>query len=352
MTSAAVEEQRLAEANARQRHWRRWGPYVSERQWGTVREDYSADGDAWNYLPHEQARSRAYRWGEDGIGGFCDTKQRVCLAVALWNGKDPILKERMFGLSNRQGNHGEDVKELYYYLDALPTYNYARMLYKYPQAAFPYDHLIQENARRDRRQPEFEIIDTGIFDDDRYFDVDIEYAKADVDDVLLRLTINNRGPEDAPIHVLPTVWFRNTWSWSADSLKPSLERVGEHVMLMHETLGAFAVQFDGADEIQFCENETNIPKLFGGAGTGRPYKDGLNDYVVDGDRAAVDPLKGTKAAGIFRRTVVAGGRHDHPRQDEPGRARADALRRLRAGLRQAQERGRRLLRRAAGQGRR
>ena len=214
------EGERLEEADARRQPWRKWGPYVSERQWGTVREDYSADGDAWNYLPHDHARSRAYRWGEDGIGGFCDAKQHLCVAVALWNGKDPILKERMFGLSNREGNHGEDVKELYYYLDAVPTYSYARMLYKYPQAAFPYDLLVQENARRDRQQPEFEIIDTGIFDDDRYFDIDIEYAKAGADDILMRLTISNRGPDEAAIHVLPQVWFRNTWSWVTDG--PSL----------------------------------------------------------------------------------------------------------------------------------
>src|SRR6188472_967791 len=190
--------------------WYRWGPYLSERQWGTVREDYSANGDAWSYFPHEHAPSRAYRWGEDGLAGFCDAKQHLCLAVALWNGKDPILKERMFGLSNREGNHGEDVKELYYYVDAVPTYSYARMLYKYPQAAFPYDLLVQENARRDRQQPEFEIIDTGIFDEDRYFDVNIEYAKAGADDILMRLTVINRGPDDAPIHVLPQLWFRNT----------------------------------------------------------------------------------------------------------------------------------------------
>src|SRR5262245_37385116 len=187
------EQLRLVAANAHQRAWRKWGPYVSERQWGTVREDYSGNGDAWNYLPHEHSRSRAYRWGEDGIGGFCDVRQRACISVALWNGRDPILKERMFGLSNRQGNHGEDVKELYYYLDATPTYSYARMLYKYPQVEFPYERLVQENAQRDRKQPEFEILDTGIFDTNRYFDVDIEYAKADTKDILLRLTISNRG---------------------------------------------------------------------------------------------------------------------------------------------------------------
>ena len=301
------ESERLEEANARRQPWRKWGPYVSERQWGTVREDYSASGDAWNYLPHEHARSRAYRWGEDGIGGFCDAKQTLCLAVALWNGKDPILKERMFGLSNREGNHGEDVKELYYYLDAVPTYSYARMLYKYPQAEFPYDLLVQENARRDRRQPEFEIIDTGIFDADRYFDVDIEYAKADADDILLRLTIHNRGPDEAPIHVLPQAWFRNTWSWGNDKPKPSLERAGDDVVVKHETLGAFAIHFDGADEIRFCDNETNVAKLYGCAETGPFCKDGFHEYLVAGRKNAVGSHKGTKAAGIYRRTVAAGG---------------------------------------------
>ena len=301
------ESERLEAAKARRQPWRKWGPYVSERQWGTVREDYSADGDAWNYLPHDHARSRAYRWGEDGIGGFCDAKQTLCLAVALWNGKDPILKERMFGLSNREGNHGEDVKELYYYLDAVPTYSYARMLYKYPQAAFPYDLLVQENARRDRRQPEFEIIETGIFDADRYFDVDIEYAKADAEDILLRLTIHNRGPDEAPIHVLPQAWFRNTWSWGNDKPKPSLERAGDVVVVSHETLGPFAIHFDGADEIRFCDNETNVAKLYGCAETGPFCKDGLHEYLVAGRKSAVGSHKGTKAAGIYRRTVAAGG---------------------------------------------
>ena len=200
MTSAGDSEtMRLRQADAGEKAWRRWGPYVSERQWGTVREDYSANGDAWDYLPHEEARSHAYRWGEDGLGGFCDDQQNLCLCVALWNGKDPILKERLFGLTNAEGNHGEDVKELYYYLDATPTYSYARMLYKYPQAAYPYAWLVAENGRRSRQQPEFEILDTGIFDEDRYFDVDIEYAKADVDDILLRITVTNRGPEAAQI---------------------------------------------------------------------------------------------------------------------------------------------------------
>ncbi len=300
------EEQRLAEANARRQVWRKWGPYVSERQWGTVREDYSADGDAWNYFPHEHARSRAYRWGEDGIGGFCDARQHVCLAVALWNGKDPILKERMFGLSNRQGNHGEDVKELYYYLDAVPTYSYARMLYKYPQSEFPYDRLLQENAQRDRQQREYEIIDTGVFDDDRYFDVDIEYAKAGAEDILLRLTIANRGPEHAEIHVLPHVWFRNAWSWFANAPKPSLELVGSDVVAKHDKLGVYAVHFDGPDEIKFCENETNIPKLYGGRDSGGLYKDGLHDYLVKGRQNAVSAERGTKAAAIYRRTIPSG----------------------------------------------
>jgi hypothetical protein len=303
--NAKPEQQRLDEANARQQAWRKWGPYVSERQWGTVREDYSADGDAWNYFPHDHAPSRAYRWGEDGIGGFCDAKQTLCMAVALWNGKDPILKERMFGLSNRQGNHGEDVKELYYYLDAVPTYSYARMLYKYPQAEFPYDRLVQENARRSRQEPEYEILDTGVFDADRYFDVDIEYAKAGAEDIFLRLTITNRGPEEATIHVLPQVWFRNTWSWFADHPKPSLARAGDDVVVNHEKVGIYAVQFDRPDEIKFCENETNVAKLYGRQETGYRYKDGLHDYVVRRRETAVDSSRGTKAAGIYRRTIAA-----------------------------------------------
>src|SRR6266849_6723213 len=205
-----AEQQRLIEIRTREKHWHRWGPYLSERQWGTVREDYSPNGDAWGYLPHDHARSRAYRWGEDGLAGFSDYHQQLCLALALWNGKDPLLKERLFGLTNPEGNHGEDVKEIYYYLDAIPSYAYARMLYKLPQAAYPYDWLIQENARRrGSTAMEFELIDTGIFDDDRYFDIEVEYAKADVDDVLIRITVHNRGPEQASIHILPQAWFRN-----------------------------------------------------------------------------------------------------------------------------------------------
>ncbi len=303
------ERARLAEAEADETAWQRWGPYVSERQWGTVREDYSADGEAWGYFPHEHAAARAYRWGEDAIGGFCDKRQRLCLGIVLWNGKDPILKERLFGLSNSQGNHGEDVKELYYYLDAVPTYSYAKMLYKYPQAEFPYKRLVEENARRSRQDSEFELIDTGIFDADRYFDVEIEYAKAGADDILLQVTIHNRGPEPADIHVLPQVWFRNTWSWFKEAKKPSLECVGEDVVLVnHEWLRQRAVHFDRPDELVFCENETNLPKLYGTAPAAGPYKDAFHDYVIRGDKGSVHPQKrGTKAAGIYRRSIPVQG---------------------------------------------
>ena len=216
-----AEGSRLAEIRHGVR-WRRWGPYLSERQWGTVREDYSENGDAWGYFPHDHARSRAYRWGEDGIGGFGDDQLLLCLGLALWNGRDPILKERLFGLTNAEGNHGEDVKELYYYLDGTPTHSYMRMLYKYPQAAFPYARLVEENGRRSRDEPEFELIDTGVFDDNRYFDVVIEYAKADVDDILMQVTVHNRAAEPATLHVLPQLWARNTWSWKPDSMRPQL----------------------------------------------------------------------------------------------------------------------------------
>src|SRR5215469_7891279 len=307
MAASNPEQDRLDEASQRKQAWRKWGPYVSDRQWGTVREDYSADGDAWGYFPHDHAASRAYRWGEDGIAGFCDNKQRLCLSLALWNGKDPILKERLFGLSNRQGNHGEDVKEIYYYLDATPTYSYARMLYKYPQAEYPYAHLVEENARRTRQQPEFELIDTGIFDADRYFDVDIEYAKAAVEDILMRVTVTNRGPEAAEIHVLPQVWYRNTWSWYKAGRKPSLERLGQNVLVHHEKLGEHVVQFEHVDEIVFCDNETNLPKLYGTQSPQAHYKDGFHEYVVKGNKAAVNHMnRGTKTAGIHKRSVAPG----------------------------------------------
>lgn len=306
---AGAENERLTQANAGEKAWRQWGPYVSERQWGTVREDYSADGDAWGFFTHEHARARAYRWGEDGIGGFCDDKQLLCIGIALWNGRDPILKERLFGLTNAQGNHGEDVKEIYYYLDAVPTYSYARMLYKYPQDAYPYELLVEENRRRNKQQPEFELIDTGIFADNRYFDVDVEYAKVDVDDILMRVTVANRGHESAAIHVLPQLWFRNTWSWLQDGRKPSLRAVGnDRIEFKHDTLGDFTISLDAPDALLFCDNETNAAKVFGTAGGRGYFKDGFDARVVHDDESAVNPARsGTKAAGHYRRELPAGG---------------------------------------------
>lgn len=304
--TANPERQRM-----QQPHWRRWGTYLSERQWGTVREDYSADGDAWAYFPHDHARSRVYRWGEDGIGGFCDDQQRLCLAVALWNGQDPILKERLFGLTNSQGNHGEDVKELYYYLDATPTYSYARMLYKYPQAAYPYALLVEQGQKCGKLEPEFELLDTGLFADNRYFDIDIEYAKADAEDLLWRITAHNRGPEPACLHLLPQVWFRNTWSWFEDAEKPSLRAEGEsRVRIDHTALGAWVVDFDAPQQLLFCDNETNHQRIFGQT-DGPPgyFKDAFHDYLIAGRRQAVNPQRsGTKAAGLFVLDLPAGGR--------------------------------------------
>src|SRR5271156_5764794 len=222
MTDVCPETERLKEDGARLKNWKRWGPYLSQRQWGTVREDYSASGDCWNYFPHDHARSRAYRWGEDGLLGFTDRQCRLCFAPVLWNGVDPILKERFFGLTNSEGNHGEDVKELYYYLDGTPTHSYMRMLYKYPQTAFPYAQLVEENRRRGKEVPEFELIDTGVFAENRYFDVEIEYAKGDVDDILMQVTVYNRAPEEASLHMLPQLWARNTWSWKPESMKPRI----------------------------------------------------------------------------------------------------------------------------------
>jgi hypothetical protein len=303
------ERQRLAAMRSGAKTWRRWGPYVSERQWGTVREDYSEGGTAWDYFPHDHARSRAYRWGEDGIAGLCDDRQLLCLSLALWNGKDPILKERLFGLTNEQGNHGEDVKELYYYLDAVPSHAYGRMLYKLTQAAYPYQWLIDENARRKgRNEREFELIDTGLFDEDRYFDVEVEHAKASPDDILMRITARNRGPDAAPIHILPQAWYRNIWSWAADIDRPSLVEKGPgEVEGNHARLGRFCLQFDQPDALLFCENETNFPKVFGSAGPKGYFKDGVNDFVVDGRTGAVNPNgHGTKVAGLYRRNVPSG----------------------------------------------
>ena len=308
LAGSTVEGARLA-AIRRGVHWRRWGPYLSERQWGTVREDYSSNGDAWNYLPHDHARSRAYRWGEDGIAGFSDDQLLLCLGLALWNGKDPILKERLFGLTNLQGNHGEDVKELYYYLDGTPTHSYMRMLYKYPQAAFPYEQLVEENCRRGRDQPEFELIDTGIFAENRYFDVEIEYAKADPDDILMQITVHNRAGEAASLHVLPQLWARNIWSWRADSMRPRLlARGNDGISVDHPSISPMRLICDGRPEFLFCENETNCKRIWGTPSTGQYFKDGINDYIVSGRREAVNPARlGTKAAAHYQMTLPPGG---------------------------------------------
>jgi len=313
------ERARLEEAVQKNKPWRRWGTYLSERQWGTVREDYSPYGSAWDYFPHDQARSRAYRWGEDGIGGWCDEGQHLCLGLALWNGKDPILKERLFGLTNGEGNHGEDVKEIYYYLDATPTNSYAKMLYKYPQAAYPYQMLVEENHRRGLADPEFELIDTGVFNDDSYFDVFIEYAKADVEDVLMRITAYNRGPQSAPLWLLAQVWFRNDWSWERRQ-KPSLsqERPGR-LLAAHPHLGTYRIDFETPKELLFSENETNLRKVFSVAGAKGHFKDAFHEYLIHGAKDAVNPdRRGTKAAALYQ-------------LDIPGRGFAAVRLRMRAG---------------------
>jgi hypothetical protein len=307
---------RLTLNRERRGHWNLWGPFLSERAWGTVREDYSADGDAWNYLPHDHARSRAYRWSEDGLGGICDLQQYLCFALALWNGMDPILKERMFGLTGSQGNHGEDVKEYYYYLDSTPTHAYMKFLYKYPQAEFPYAQLIEENGRRSKMEMEYELVDTGIFDESRYFDVVVEYAKLQPDDLLIRISISNRGPDAASITALPTLWFRNTWSWGRDDRRPTIapaatEHVGDGTVrtavARHWELGDYILYCSGADEMLFTENETNCERLYG-VRSRTPYvKDAFHNYVVNGRREAVNPARaGTKAAARYTRTLNAG----------------------------------------------
>ncbi len=292
--------------------WYRWGPYVSERQWGTVREDYSADGNAWDYLPHDHARSQAYRWGEDGLAGFCDIEQRLCLSLALWNGRDPILKERAFGLTGPQGNHGEDVKEYWWYLDAVPSHAWNRWRYHYPQGAYPYQDLIDVNAGRSRYQPEYELLDTGAFDDDRYWITEVHYAKAGPDDLLMAIQVTNAGPEAETLHVLPTAWFRNTWSWGDDEPRPALRASGDRsVTIDHPFAGTLellaAAGPDGTGpQLLFCENETNLARLYG-ADPVTPYpKDGINDHVIHG-AATVNPVAtGTKCAFWYQVTVPAG----------------------------------------------
>ncbi|MGH2884709.1 MAG: MGH1-like glycoside hydrolase domain-containing protein, partial [Solirubrobacteraceae bacterium] len=296
------EHERLEQARTGAAPWKAWGPYLSERQWGTVREDYSDDGDAWNYFTHDQSRSRAYRWGEDGIAGMCDERQRMCLSLALWNGNDPILKERMFGLSNGEGNHGEDVKEYWFYLDSTPTHSYLKCQYKYPQRAFPYMDLISTNARRTKQEMEYELLDTGVFDDDRYFDVVVEYAKATPEDILMLVTAHNRGPDPATLHLLPTLWFRNTWSWGDAVEKPAIAALAgppgvTAARASHEDLGDWVFRADASATLLFCGNETNSQRLFGTPNASPYVKDGINDFVVNGTTAAVNPDRtGTKVA--------------------------------------------------------
>jgi hypothetical protein len=303
-----AEKLRLANDKTGKEKWRAWGPYLAERQWGTVREDYSAWGGAWDYFPHDHARSRAYRWGEDGIAGFSDDHQYLCLSLALWNGNDPILKERLFGLTNSQGNHGEDVKELYYYLDATPSHSYLKMLYKYPQAAYPYSRLEDENRRRGREHTEFELLDTGLFDDDRYFDVFVEYAKGAPDDILMQITVHNRGPEPAPLTLLPQLCCRNTWSWRAGVAKPTLAGRAGGVDIQHPQLGKFRLDVDSASMLLFCDNETNARRLFGAQESSGYFKDAFHEYVVQGKRDAVNPEQtGTKVGALFETNLPAGG---------------------------------------------
>ena len=306
--SDTVEQRRLDESRTQGVPWRMWGPYLSERQWGTVREDYSQDGNAWDYFTHDQSRSRVYRWGEDGLAGISDDKQRLCFSIALWNGRDPILKERLFGLTNSEGNHGEDVKEYYFYLDSTPTHSYMKYLYKYPQRAYPYSDLVQTNKKRSRSEMEYELLDTGVFDDDRYFDVFVEYAKADPGDLLICITAHNRGPEAATLRLLPTLWFRNTWLTEPASEKPSLKATADSaIRASHPQLGDFTLNCEGGPELLFTENETNALRLWGLANSSPYVKDAFHDYVVCTNRAAVNPLKtGTKSAAFYTLEIPAG----------------------------------------------
>jgi len=311
------EEKRLDESHQRTRHWKRWGPYVAERQWGTVREDYSPHGTAWEYFPHDHARSRAYRWGEDGIGGISDRHQRVCFALALWNGRDPILKERLFGLTGNEGNHGEDVKEYYFYLDSTPTHSYMKFLYKYPQAAYPYAQLVEENRRRKRRDPEYELLDTGVFNDNRYFDVFMEYAKAAPEDILIKITAWNRGPEEAQLDLLPTMWFRNIWSFGGKHGHPKLWRIKDYsvgdrpaaavVAAQESRYGTRWLLAEGAPEMLFTENETNFQRVFNFPNATPYVKDSFHDFLVHGARGAVNPAQtGTKCAAHYRARIAPG----------------------------------------------
>jgi len=303
------EQRRLNETREQGIPWKKWGPYLSERQWGTVREDYSGDGNAWDYFSHDQSRSRAYRWGEDGLAGISDDKQKLCFSIALWNRRDRILKERLFGLTNSEGNHGEDVKEYYFYLDSTPTHSYMKYLYKYPQVEFPYGDLVETNRRRSREDFEYELLDTGIFDTDRYFDVFVEYAKGDPEDILIKVTVHNRGPEAAQLELLPTLWFRNTWSWEKDVAKPSLRQVGESsIRASQPELGNWTLDCEGNPELLFTENESNCGRLWGQPSPSPYVKDAFHEYLISSREDAVNPDKvGTKAAAHYSLEVPAGG---------------------------------------------
>jgi len=306
-----AEEKRLMESRDREAHWKRWGPYLSERAWGTVREDYSADGMAWTYLPHDHARSRAYRWSEDGIAGISDRHQRICFALAMWNGKDPILKERLFGLTGTEGNHGEDVKELYFYLDSTPTHSYMKYLYKYPQAEYPYSRLVEENRRRGKNYPEYELLDTGIFEDNRYFDVFVEYAKGDTEDILVRIRVANRGPDSASLDLLPTIWLRNTWSFDKNEPRPFMRMADpgqdRAIQINDPTYGERWLYMEGVPNVLFTENETNVARLYGSDNASPYVKDSINDAIVHGRSDAVNPSQvGTKAAAHYAMNVPAG----------------------------------------------
>ena len=313
MLNPTAEHIRLEQDRHAQIPWKKWGPYLSERQWGTVREDYSANGDAWNYFSHDQARSRAYRWGEDGLGGICDDQQILCFALALWNGKDPILKERLFGLTNGEGNHGEDVKEYYFYLDSTPTHSYMNFLYKCPQRPYPYDDIVLTNKKRSRSEHEYELLDTGVFDDNRYFDVFIEYAKATAEDFLIRITVHNRGAYPAELHLLPTLWYRNTWSWVPGGIKPTMAAFSESgcptIRAAHPNLGDYYLLCDKASELLFTENETNKDRIFGLPNASPYVKDSFNSYLIHRQWSAVNPAQcGTKAAAHYFLSLPA---HSH-----------------------------------------
>lgn len=308
----SIERQRLDQANDPQTPWRRWGPYLSERQWGTVREDYSTDGNAWDYFPHDHARSRAYKWGEDGIAGYCDDQQRLCLAFAFWNGNDPILKERLFGLTNTEGNHGEDVKEIYFYDDSTPTHSWMRYTYMYPQKAYPYDQIVSTNKARTRNEPEYELLDTGVFNDNRYFEIMVDFAKANPDDTCIRLTVVNHGPQDAPLHILPHLWFRNDWWLKSNSKRPKLKQNAvtpsfAAIEAQHAELGNYTLFCEGSPQLLFTENETNTERIWNQPNS-QPYvKDAIHNYIIKGDKNAVNPAQtGTKSAAHYTLNVPAG----------------------------------------------